>query len=410
MRIPVYKILCVAVTLTAALCFANVSFANQDRKEQIGKYLRDKARTTRTGLPGSFVVFPISASDIPYFTDFLDHPDPKFRAESCLALGFLGATEAVPKLMERLGDSDLSVKREAIRALGDIGDPRAVPHLKPFIDHRVESVRLASDIALLMLGEKRDGDRFARYMKSSDPQIRSVLVVYLPKLGLLGADLQRQLLVQGLKDSKADIRTNAAAGLQQLGDQSTKGALIQAMRDRHASVRGASINGLNKLNDRSLIHLFIQSLRDPADNVRRAAVEALLSFQDPSLLDFLVPMVHDPAAAVAGQALIGIAKFEDRRATEVLREALSKDDPYMRIYAAQGLSKREDRSWVPIILKLFCDSPEDHYFRRASKELLMQFGDESLLAEMDRIKTDPKYRNDVQDIIDSIQKRSRKTE
>ncbi len=57
--------------------------------------------------------------------NFLDDPDPLMRRLSGDALIAIGS-EAVPALIEALGDGSQNVKRESARALAEIGDPRAI--------------------------------------------------------------------------------------------------------------------------------------------------------------------------------------------------------------------------------------------------------------------------------------------
>jgi hypothetical protein len=54
---------------------------------------------------------------------------PWRRGLAIRVLGWVGAGEAVPTLLERLSDRNLYVREAAVRALGRIGDPRAVEPL-----------------------------------------------------------------------------------------------------------------------------------------------------------------------------------------------------------------------------------------------------------------------------------------
>jgi HEAT repeat protein len=54
---------------------------------------------------------------------------PWRRALAARTLGWIGAGEAVPALLERLDDGNRRVRESAVRALGRIGDLRALPQL-----------------------------------------------------------------------------------------------------------------------------------------------------------------------------------------------------------------------------------------------------------------------------------------
>jgi hypothetical protein len=77
---------------------------------------------------------------------------PWRRALAIKMLGFTGAEEAVPVLIQRLSDRSPYVREAAVRALGRIGDTRALPALEQLY---VEPGRVAAGIlyeALLAFG------------------------------------------------------------------------------------------------------------------------------------------------------------------------------------------------------------------------------------------------------------------
>ena len=75
--------------------------------------------------------------------------DRRLAAGSAVALGKMGATEAVPALIEVLGThGDKNVRMLTAEALGKIGDPSAADALHRAASDRVEAVRITARSAL----------------------------------------------------------------------------------------------------------------------------------------------------------------------------------------------------------------------------------------------------------------------
>jgi HEAT repeat protein len=66
---------------------------------------------------------------IPALIQALGDSNRAVRAVAAEALGDLGDPQAIPALIQALGDSDREVRRASAEALGKLGDPQAVPAL-----------------------------------------------------------------------------------------------------------------------------------------------------------------------------------------------------------------------------------------------------------------------------------------
>ena len=67
----------------------------------------------------------------------LDDADDKVRVQAVMSLGWMQAKDAVPALVAKSRqDSDLPLKRRAVQALGQIGDDRAVPAVMDALDSK----------------------------------------------------------------------------------------------------------------------------------------------------------------------------------------------------------------------------------------------------------------------------------
>jgi HEAT repeat protein len=71
------------------------------------------------------------------------------------ALGAIGDRQAVPPLIQALGDGNSDVRAAACRALGQIGDPQALPHLIQALEDEDEDVRWAAREAVEQIKAKQ---------------------------------------------------------------------------------------------------------------------------------------------------------------------------------------------------------------------------------------------------------------
>jgi HEAT repeat protein len=163
------------------------------------------------------------------------------RRAAAEAVGELGDPQAVPALIQTLGDSDGEVRRAAAEALGELSDPRAIPALSRALGDSDESVR-------------RDAVR---------------------AIGKLGDPQAVPGLIQTLSDRDREARQAAAEALGKLHDPQAVPALIQALSDRNREVRQAAAEALGGHGDLQAIPRLIQALGDVDRGVRRAAARAL---------------------------------------------------------------------------------------------------------------------------------------
>jgi hypothetical protein len=71
-----------------------------------------------------------AAEAIDPLIDILAEPDPVLRAKTVTALGQIGGDEALEALLPMLKDSDQLVREMTASALGRLGDPEAIPALQ----------------------------------------------------------------------------------------------------------------------------------------------------------------------------------------------------------------------------------------------------------------------------------------
>jgi HEAT repeat protein len=198
---------------------------------------------------------------------------PWRRAMAIRTLGWIGAAEAVPVLLERLSDRNRSVREAAFRALGRIGDVRALPRLA---NHFREPGGIGPGVvydALVELGAPAAAV-FAGALRSPIETVRvascfGVSALYDPESA-------RPLLSPLLADEAAAVRAAAAETLGQIGGDTIPEALARASRDEEPSVRRAAVTALGSYDDPQAVEFALGALADPDRDTAVRAAESLV--------------------------------------------------------------------------------------------------------------------------------------
>jgi HEAT repeat protein len=209
---------------------------------------------------------------------------PWRRALAIRTLGWTGATETVPVLIDRLSDDERQVRESAVRALGRIGDTSALPPLESLF---LSPGRVGSGIvydALVAFGRASE-PVFANGLHSEIASVR--VASCFGVAAVCGAGDARGQIKPLLYDDDASVRSAAAESLEQVGGEFVPDALAEATRDEHPSVRSAATSALGSFDHPRAVELAVAALRDPEREIAVRAGEAL------------VRLTHRPAAKSA---------------------------------------------------------------------------------------------------------------
>lgn len=198
---------------------------------------------------------------------------PWRRALAVRTLGWIGAEETFPLLIERLSDKNRYVRESAVRALGRIGDSVALPSLAELFR---SPGRVGAGVvydALVAFGSEAE-PVFADALGSEIASVRvascfGVAVLSMPERA-------RRLLEPLLGDEAAPVRSAAAESLGQVGGDRLPDALAQAMGDEQAAVRSAAAGALGSYDDPQGVALAVIALLDPDRDTAVRAGESLV--------------------------------------------------------------------------------------------------------------------------------------
>ncbi len=166
------------------------------------------------------------------------------RGKAVALLARIGP-EAVPRLFERVDRAHTAVeRRSAMDALGLIGDSRAVPRLIRGLEDPAMSVRRSAMVALLRLEAMIAVPRVIRRLHDESGGVR---VLAATVLGRFEDPRAVPALVQSLRDPQWYVRQAAATALGEIGDLRAAPALEKAVHDSRKAVARAAAAALRSL-------------------------------------------------------------------------------------------------------------------------------------------------------------------
>ena len=160
---------------------------------------------------------------IPHVLPLIDRP--KTRAVAFYTLGHLRAREAFKPAMVALNSPQELVRLRAAQALGRIGDTHAIPKLIAALGDDMWDVRYAAEDALVVLGKPSIGPLRSAYAKAS-PRAQPHILEALAKLG------DRHALVLAKQFYAKDDALVRDAVLKTLSDQLTQARKAPALVPR----------------------------------------------------------------------------------------------------------------------------------------------------------------------------------
>ncbi len=331
------------------------------------------------------VQVPATAKLIP----LLEDADPAVRVKALEQAGEVARDLEGLRghLVTALHDDQDTVRTAAALALGHLGPPARVAY--PLLlglakGDPVEAVRLQAERTLKKLSPPTHADLSDLLATLKEPHagLRSAAA---QALALLGAEAKEAgaALDKALGDADAGVRISAAQALWEIHKDQAKDVvrvLVEGLKDAKADVRGRAALALGKMQttDDKAIAGLEKALRDPDSGVRRKVVFALGEMAAKKAVVPLLDVLHDPDIKVrmmAASALWALA--QETRGVTVLADALKHRDADIRLNAAVALSQfgRQARSAVGPLSDALKDA--DAQVRARAAEALSYIGPEA---------------------------------
>lgn len=144
------------------------------------------------------------------------------RAMACFALGQIGDSEALPRLVEAFEDSAFTVRMYAVQAVGEMGQAAEEHAHEVFklTNDSIADVRAAAVKVLSALGETAQNYAgvVSTMISDEDALVREAVCESLANMGEMGAECQPEI-EDLLSDTVPSVRNAAIAALESLGNR-----------------------------------------------------------------------------------------------------------------------------------------------------------------------------------------------
>lgn len=230
----------------------------------------------------------------------LRHRSPQARADACAMLGKLGQRDAIPMLVERLGDQDLHVRRQAIGALADLQAVDALGDVVEAIEAASDWGNLLAVMALVRMGPSSVPRIGALLESSRTPAMTKALLQVTGRLGAAANPAAVRVLAA---HPNSEIRVEAVRTLGSIApDPDSVTTCLAAMDDPEWPVRALAAWSLGRLGDGRAVARLRQAMGDSSYWVRHHTAGAIAGLGEAgqaalqSCLDDANPFVRDMAA------------------------------------------------------------------------------------------------------------------
>ena len=293
----------------------------------------------------------------------LQSADLRERAEAIMMLGRPGASDAIPALIQMLGN-DTEFPQMVLMVSNDL----------PITQSCDRSPTFGGEVAETIAKIGRTSDELLSLLASANWRIR--------------ANAARAL--GGLKDKRAveslivllsntiepwQVRGNAALALGLIGDARAARPLVAAQQDTNPDVRRAAVTALGGLKDPNNLELFVKMLNDPEPKIRLAAIGGIsqIGGATAAFESLRQAALHDEDRLVRESATGMLGSSKDPRAVDALLAALQDSYINVRINAARGLGRLRSTEAVDALIRML--SSDESALRQAAAEALGDLGD-----------------------------------
>lgn len=267
------------------------------------------------------------------------------RRQAAQALGMIASPQALPALLDVLKDPEEEVREAAVLAVGVYCDPRTFdPMADLLLDDPALAVRQAAAKALGETRHEEAvpfllealGDSFWWYEREGvvDGLLQAFETVGQPAV---------EPLILALKDPEGTVRRYAALLLGRIGDPRAVEPLGMALYDMHSEVGQAAAQALAGFGEAGLAPL-VEALGHPEAWIRQHAVRGLALSGDQRALPVLLDMLDDPDREVVKLVIPALGALGDERVLAALEPiAAQRADRELSSLAREAI-KRITRS------------------------------------------------------------------
>lgn len=338
------------------------------------------------------------------------------------ALGWLGAQETLPLLIEQLSGDCPEAAARALEDFGTGAEPSLIAVLSPWgdevkidlalrllsrapkpemlapvvnlLDHDSSAVRRAAVELLARIADPGCADYLVAHLNDGEAGVDMAAVEALAaicrKQPEARASLQRRLTHAGSSTDPL-TRANALSLLFETGSEEFRARVLAGSKDEDAVVRARAVTLAARSRDLSLVALFEQALADENPQVRLAAVQALSTAdRSPRHREAVAALLQDDDLWVRSAAARALGSLGGPQEVEALVALSQRGEPPERIGALEALGRiAGPAAWEAILAALADPDPE---IRQAALSAAAGIESPEAQDELDRRAQDPDWR------------------
>jgi HEAT repeat protein len=310
--------------------------------------------------------------------DALHSANENIRGAAIEILGAIGETDAIPDIIDSLGDIrrpflyDERICDIAIRALEAIGTPETreiVQQWRATHQVNVPAKPSVDENGIPIEPEHRDilGE-LLKQLHDSDWNVQQEAAKSLRDYAQLLRGSSDSPFVARLQEALHDkswvVRWAATEALAWIRDHSSVPAVARLVGDPNKTVRVSAVRALSEIGDMAAIPDVTRALADKSSMVREAAAEALGNLCDVGSVPTLIATLNDPDLFVRIAAIDALGKIKHPSAGDPLVRMLHDADETTRCFAADALGRIGHIGAVPDLIMLLSDTSAPHWDKK----------------------------------------------
>ncbi|GAB4387951.1 MAG: HEAT repeat domain-containing protein [Thermodesulfovibrionales bacterium] len=335
----------------------------KDKDEDVRKFGLDLLGEIKEGVSTDMIM--------PLFHD----PNANVRAAAAGAAAALECVDAVPRLVEALGDEEW-VCFSALEALGSMRAEGAVPAITELLGSGYPAIRYAAIETLGRIGSAQSASALLMHASASSGMERAAAIKSLVQIGetpSLSGGLE--VLIDLLREGDWEEKQVAIRGLVKLGTEKAVHPLVDLAGSFDASVPGdeEKIFAIkDAIRELGCTEALIRTLEDPSIRFRgRAfAAEMLGEMRCREAVPYLERLLNTYFRDVRRAGMKALRDLSGEGEKDRLLEAVADHDGHIRRMAASALARIGDSAASDSLMKLLREERHMDVLEEAVKALL----------------------------------------
>lgn len=321
---------------------------------------------------------------------FLEHANPRVRANAIESLEMTGSVKVYPHIIARLDDEDNRVRANAVKALKNLGSANTLKILRAMVNSGRVSMQASAAYAFQFFPSEENAELLAKLYEIDNQSVKNNAIKSLKKFSekkMALADtlinkidpaaalfednldnFEREIMSASKSAAGGGGKENAASPLEDPDPSRRLAAISSAMKndapnagslffdllkkEKDNKILATLIINLGRLQYRPSLPMITDYLGAADDRCRANAVEAIKLIDDRDALKKVVPLLNDHNNRVKANAIIALKGNKVVDTMKPLREMVASQDEMMQRSAFYTITELEDERCFELLLDL----------------------------------------------------------